>query len=345
MDPSRRETSDALLYPDRFSGILVESNLDRAAATCPGPALQLARLNREVSVWRFRATTVDMEDWVADLGVAARVGPAVARFALAGSLATPLLLEVAQEGAADLRVGAVRALEAVGDAAAAPALATLLGKATEPGFEQALLRALAQVGTPQQRTAVAERLADTRDDPARLARLAAVIVALARPGVPEDLAPLAPLAAHPDVTVRAQVAFGAVARRAGRHAAGATDASGAIRLLAAESQGPAGVGAAVETWQTAGAAAVIAALRRLSPERTVPATLARLAATPLPDLVLALDLMKHWKPPGPVVHAVAPRLATAHGLEQQVLVQTLRKITGRDLGSGPEGWSHWTPSP
>ena len=368
VDLERRPTFHALLRPHRFAGILCHSNLVRTESHCPGPGLQLRRLNDAVQRWNYGGQSTDLERWIAELSVPGHRLGAVARYLTVGELAVPLLLEVASELAPAEAQYAVRALARISAEGTAAALAPLLKRALPedgaPASDEVValvaevLDALIRIGTREQlpaATALFEHLRDTAEPPAELTRLAAAAV-LALSERPEDIAPITPWLSSDDPSRRA-LATAAVVRFGGEQGkeelrARLEDPSPWVRWLAASGMGPEGSPVLVQLREPLGVRWVVEGLLRIHPESAgqeaaggppIPQLLGWFDEADPADRYALSDLFIRWRW-ALAVRAFALKLAGTRGHDRQIILRTLKGITGRDFGSSPDGWLRWRPA-
>ncbi len=352
IDLERVETPEALLYPHRFDGILLRSNLSRGVREDPGPGIDMARLNREIRVWRWRATSTDMEDWVEQLGDRQLKLGAVARYVAVGKDAVPLLVEVASELSPAIAAGAVRALAQIGDPRGRAAMVDRLGTGAalptdaEAALRREVLLGLTRIGGRAEIPPVAALLTALHEDGSEEAltwlRLAAhAIVAMAESR--DDLAPLLPLGTHPDAQVRAQLVMGLLQHQAPAEALRGflTDEGPWIRALAARGLGADGVATLVSLKDAVGIPTLAAALANT--KTPVRQTLSWFDTADRRGRYALSDLWIGWRWPEAVT-ALAPKLEKEDANTRDVVYRTLKGVTGRDYGRGPAaGWLSWRP--
>ncbi|MFT5430467.1 MAG: hypothetical protein ACI9OJ_001141, partial [Myxococcota bacterium] len=361
IDQNRRETRQNLLKPLKFKGILSASNLSRSIARDPGPGVRLDRFNVEVQRWSWRGQSTDMEHWLADLADPAKQLSAVRRFEHVGPTALPLLQEVAVEMTEDGGAGAIDALAAIGDQRALPTLLLLLKKPLEAGeasiaLRLATLSALVRLADDATVTidAINGQFAEAKllaaGHPARLAIPQAAAAALLAIGKPAFGA-LRGQVKHPDVVVRGQVAIGITLHGSPDDKLRLLtplleDKQPWIRLLAARGLGgPTAVATLLTLNESLGsewpARELVAAgaterdVARLTDWIAVGSTASRYSLS---------DVLAQ-RPSVRAVGALAPRLTDAKPAQKRLLLRTLRKMTGRDFGSSPDGYLLWRPTP
>jgi len=359
IDLERKETFEKLLYPKKFNGVMCRSNLGREFGADPTPALQLARLNKSVPLWSRRTARADLESWLRHLPVPGRQLGAISRFVAIGKDAAPLLVEAATELPAVEARYAVRALSQIGLKTAGPAVASLIGKTAPTEDEDPVslalrleaLEAVARVGTPAELPAInnlfIELMAAPDEQHAQLPALrlmtAQVIVALAE--TPAHIAILEPLLTNEDAALRGQAAMAIALHdpKGGKLAPALTDAQPWIRLVAATAAGEEGVAVITSLKDKLPIGMLAGALAKASPSKPVPQTLGWWNDADRHARHALSDLYALWKWPA-AVKALAPRLKAASDNDRAIVYRALKRITGRDFGSGSaQGWLSWKP--